>query len=231
MATLPRLATRTTTQAGAAAAGAVALGAVAGPVLFTLGWFVLGFISPGYTMWGTRIAPYSVVSQPLSGLGLGPTGPLMNATFILCGLLMVAGAVGIFRSIHELGPAARWIGTVLLALPGLGAIIDGVFTLEHFFFHFVGFGLALTTVVGFPVIGFLLRRVPSWREFGSWLIVAGPVTLALTVLYFATFTPTIEGVQHGVAGLTERLLVLELQGWYVALGWLAFNKSKGDSPS
>jgi hypothetical membrane protein len=198
-------------------------------MLFTLGWFVLGFISPGYTMWGTRISPYSIVSQPLSGLGLGPTGPLMNTAFILCGLLMVAGAVGIFRSIQELGSSARWVGTVLLALPGLGAVIDGVFTLEHFLLHFVGFGLALTAAVGFPVIGSLLRGVPRWRRFGSWLIVAGPVTLALTVLYFATFTPTIEGVQRGVAGLTERLLVLELQAWYVALGWLAFTKSKGDS--
>ena len=103
MATLPRLATPTITKPPRPAAGAVALGAVAGPVLFTLGWFVLGFISPGYTMWGTRIAPYSVISQPLSGLGLGPTGPLMNTAFILGGLLMVAGAVGIFRSISELG--------------------------------------------------------------------------------------------------------------------------------
>jgi hypothetical membrane protein len=229
MATLPRLATPATTKPARPTAGAVALGAVAGPVLFTVGSFVLGFISPGYTMWGTRIAPYSVISQPVSGLGLGPTGPLMNATFILTGLLMVAGAVGIFRSIPQLSPAARWTGTVLLALPGLGAVIDGVFTLEHFFLHFVGFGLALTTVVGFPVVGALLRGVPSWRRFGTWLIVAGPVTLALTVLYFATFTPTIEGIQHGVAGLTERLLVLELQAWYVAIGWLAFSKSKGRS--
>jgi len=210
------------------AASWIALGAVAGPVLFTLGWFVLGFISPGYTMWGTRIAPYSAISQPLSGLGLGSTGPFMNATFILCGLLMVAGAAGVFSSIAGLGPAARWIGTGLLALPGLGAVIDGVFTLEHFFFHFVGFGLALTTVVGFPVIGFFLRRLPSWRRFGSWLVAAGPLTLALTVLYFATFTPTIEGVQHGVAGLTERFLVLELQAWYAAIGWLAFYKSNRD---
>ena len=75
----------------------LALGAVAGPVLFTLGWFVLGFISPGYTMWGTRIAPYSIISQPLSGLGLGPTGPLMNAAFIASGLLIVVGAVGVSR--------------------------------------------------------------------------------------------------------------------------------------
>ena len=179
------------------AARSVALGAVAGPILFTLCWFVLGFVSPGYTMWGSRIAPYSVISQSLSGLGLGPTGPYMNAAFILSGLLILAGAVGVFRSISELGPAARWIATALLALPGLGAMVDGVFTLEHFFLHFVGFGLALTTV-----------------------------TLALTALYFATFTPTIQGVQHGVAGLTERVLVLELQAWYVAIGWLAFTKSK-----
>ncbi len=204
----------------------LALAAVAGPVLFTLAWFVLGFISPGYTMWGTRIAPYSVISQPLSGLGLGPTGPLMNAAFIASGLLIVVGTVGVFQAIPELSPAARWIGTVLLALPGVGSLIDGVFTLERFLFHFLGFGLALTTVVGFPVVGYLLRRVPGWRGFGSWLIVAGPVTLALTVLYFATFTPTIDGVRHGVAGLTERILALELQAWYVAIGWLAFRRRR-----
>lgn len=150
----------------------------------------------------------------------------MNAAFIISGLLMMAGAVGIFRSIPELGPTARWICTSLLALPGLGAVMDGIFTLEHFLLHFVGFGLALTTVVGFPVIGSILRRIPSRRGLGAWLIVAGPLTLALTVLYFATFTPTIEGVQHGVAGLTERILVLELDAWYVALGWLAFNQSR-----
>ena len=136
------------------AAGWIALGAVAGPILFTLGWLVLGFISPGYTMWGTRIAPYSAVSQPLSGLGLGPTGPLMNTIFVVSGLLIMAGAAGVFKSIRELGPAARRVGAALLALPGLGAVIDGLFTLEHFFFHFIGFGLALTAVVGFPVVGF-----------------------------------------------------------------------------
>jgi hypothetical protein len=202
----------------------LALGAVAGPILFTLGWLVLGFISPGYTMWGTRVAPYSAVSQPLSGLGLGVTGPYMNAIFIVTGLLVAAGAAGVVRAIPGLSPTARWIGGVLLALPGLGSVVDGIFTLEHFFPHFLGFGLVLTTVVGFPAVGFLLRRIPSWREFGTCLIVAGPLTLGLTVLYFATFTPTIEGIQHGVAGLTERLLVVELQAWYVALGWLAWHK-------
>jgi hypothetical protein len=61
-------------------------------------------------------------------------------------------------------------------------------------------------------------------RFGTALMAAGPVTLVLTVLYFATFTPTIQGIQTGVAGLTERILVLEIQAWYVALGWLAYRR-------
>jgi hypothetical protein len=150
----------------------------------------------------------------------------MNAAFIVSGLLLTAGAVGVFASISELGPVARWTCTILLAVPGVGAVIDGIFTFENFLPHFVGFGLALTTIAGFPVVGFLLRRIPSWRNFGTWLVAAGPLTLALTVLYFMTFTPTVEGIQHGVAGLTERLLVLELDAWYVAIGWLVI--SKGD---
>jgi len=202
----------------------LALGAIAGPVLLTAAWFVLGFMSPGYTLWGTHIAPYSPVSQPLSGLGMGPTGPFMNAAFVLSGLMMIAGSIGIFRAIPELSPRARPACTALLALPGLGAIIDGLFNLEHFFLHFVGFALALTTVVGFPIVGLFLRRLASWHGLGSWLVVAGPVTLVLAVLYFATFTPTVEGIQTGVAGLTERILVVELEAWYVALGWLAFRR-------
>src|SRR5260370_7110563 len=102
----------------------LALGAVAGPAVLTLAWFVLGFISPGYTMWGTRIAPYSIISQPLSGLGLGPTGPLMNAAFIASGLLIVAGSVGVFRAIPALSPSPPSIRTVLLPLPRLRSLLD-----------------------------------------------------------------------------------------------------------
>ena len=200
----------------------LALGAVAGPLLMTLAWFVLGFVSPGYSLWGTRIAPYSAISQPLSGLGLGPTGRFMNAAFVVSGLLIIAGVIGVFKQIPGLSTRARWTCAFLLALPGVGSLLDGFFTLESFFFHFVGFVLALTTVVTFPIVGLLLRRVPTWRRFGTWLIVAGPLTLALAVLYFLTFTPTVEGVRTGVAGLTERILVIELQAWYVAMGWMVF---------
>lgn len=199
----------------------LALGAVTGPIVLTSAWLVLGLLSPGYTLWGTQIAPYSAISQPFSGLGLGPTGPWMNAAFVVSGLLMIAGAAGIVQEVPELG-RARWAAAVLLALPGVGSVLDGIFTLESFFLHFIGFVLALTTVAGFPMVGFLLRRVRRWRRFGTWLMAAGPVTLVLAAVYFLTFTPTVEGVQTGIAGLTERILVLEIEAWYVALGWIAF---------
>lgn len=204
----------------------LALGAVAGPILFTLAWLVLGFLSPGYTAWGTRIAPYSPISQPISGLGLGITAPFMNTAFVLSGLLILAGVVGIFQSIREMGAVARWSCAVLLALLPLGMAMDGIFTLESGFLHFVGFGLGVVSpVLGFVVTGLVLRRVPSFRRFGYWLLLGSPLTLALVVLYFMTFSPTVAGTQTGVAGLTERILIVEVLAWYMALGWLAFRRS------
>ena len=200
------------------------LAAVAGPVLLTAAWLILESVSPGYYLWGTHVAPYSPVSQPISGLGLGPTGPYMNAAFVISGLLLVVGAYGVFERIPEM--RARYICASLLALPGIGSVLDGLFTFQTFFMHFVGFGLALTTVATFPLVGFLLRGVPGWRSVGAGLIVAGPLTALLVVLYFATFTPTVQGIQTGIAGLTERLLVLEIVAWYVALGWIAFRKGE-----
>jgi hypothetical protein len=204
----------------------LALGAVAGPVLFTLAWVVLGELSPGYTAWGIRIAPYSPISQPISGLGLGITAPFMNTAFVLTGLLTLVGVVGIFQGIREMGALARWSSTVLLALSPLGMAMDGIFTLESFLPHTAGFLLATASpVLSFVVIGLLLRRVKSFRRFGTWLLLGSPLTLALVVLYFLTFSPTVAGIQTGVAGLTERILVVEVHAWFVAMGWLAFRRS------
>src|SRR5688572_33500474 len=89
----------------------LALGAVAGPVLFTLAWFVLGFLSPGFTIFGTVIEPYSPVSQPISGLGLGFTAPFMNAAFVFRGFLPWAGVFGFFQTMTATGgPGAGWAG-------------------------------------------------------------------------------------------------------------------------
>jgi hypothetical protein len=90
----------------------------------------------------------------------------------------------------------------------------------------VGFLLAITPIVGFLVAGLLLRRMAGWRRFGTWLLLGSPLTLALTVLFFATFDPEAAGAGVGVAGLIQRALIVEIHAWYAALGWLAFRNSR-----
>src|SRR5204862_3608110 len=104
----------------------LALGAVGGPVMFTVVWLALGFVSPGYTAWGVHIAPYSPISQSISGLGLGVTAPYINAAFVLNGILTLLAAVGIAARL----PQSRRTAFIALALPGICSILDGVFTLE-----------------------------------------------------------------------------------------------------
>jgi hypothetical protein len=109
----------------------------------------------------------------------------------------------------------------LWLLPGIGSITDGIFTFEHFFGHFIGFGLALMSIFAFTCTGFLLRHATDARPLAYGLLAAGPLTVVLTVLFFATFTPTAAGQLTGIAGLTERLLVTEILGWYAVVGWVA----------
>ena len=202
----------------------LALGTVAGPVLFTFAWLVLGLLSPGYTLFGVLISPYSPVSQPISGLGLGLTGPWMNSAFVVGGLLLLAGVVGVFWAIAPSGrPVARWACTALLALSPLGMIVAGIFTFEAVLLHLIGFLLAVgTPVVSFPLVGIILRGIPGWRRFGNWLLLGGPLTLVLVILFFLTFDPTTAGAGLGVAGLTQRVLSVEVHAWFVAMGLRTF---------
>src|SRR5258706_299136 len=93
-----------------------ALAAVIGPILFTLAWLILGFVSPGFTIFGTQIAPYLPISAPISGLGLGATGFYMNSAFVLTGLLMLIGEIAVFQTIPEMSSRTRWACIVLLAI-------------------------------------------------------------------------------------------------------------------
>nr|BFF10310.1 hypothetical protein GCM10025699_16130 [Microbacterium flavescens] len=121
-----------------------------GAILFTVSWLVLGAISPGYELFGTVIAPYSWVSQPVSGLGLGVTGPWMNGAFIVGGILVLVGTLasaGVWRSLGRRGIAAA----VLMSLMGVGMIACGAFTLEAMMLHLLGFLLAIPL----PAVGFI----------------------------------------------------------------------------
>jgi Protein of unknown function (DUF998) len=197
----------------------LALGAIAGPVLFNLGWLMLGPLQPGY----------SSVSQPVSALAIGPNGGLMRAVYLLYGVLVTVGVIAVFQGLKdELGAIARWTCTALLALSPLGILWAGIFTMDHLALHNIGVQLAISTpVITFPVVGLVLRRAPSWRRFGTVLMLLGaPLTLALLV-GFINSVPVSEMATGGDSlGLWQRALGLEVFAWFVAMGWLAFRDSQ-----
>jgi hypothetical membrane protein len=196
----------------------LALGAVVSPVLFTLAWIVLGGLRPGY----------SLLAQPISDLGLGENALFMNTVFVVSGLLLLIGVVGILLCTRaEVGTAARWSFVVLLALPPLGQSVDGFFTEApstlpgHLLGALIGF---FTPIVGFLVTGLMLRRSPSFRRVGNWLLLASPLMLVVVFVYFQTGVPGAPFTGLGLGGLTERIMVLHMQAWYAILGWVAFRR-------
>jgi hypothetical protein len=186
----------------------LARGSIAGAVIFAATWAILGLVRPGY----------SFVSQPISGLGLGPGAAMMNGAFILTGLLFVAGPIGSFMLTRDLGALARWSSAIMLAVSGVGAILCGLFTWESFAPHMIGSALGLAgPILGFFVAGVVLRRSPHWRRLGGGLLAGAALTLILVVVFFATFSVEAVLASRGVAGLIERLLVVEIHVWYIAL--------------
>jgi ubiquinone/menaquinone biosynthesis C-methylase UbiE/hypothetical membrane protein len=196
----------------------LARGSIAGALIFAATWAILGLLRPGY----------SFVSQPISGLGLGPGAAMMNGAFILTGLLFVAGPIGSFMLTRDLGALARWSSAIMLALSGVGAILCGLFTWESFAPHMIGSALGLAgPILGFFVAGLVLRRSTQWRRLGGGLLAAAALTLILVVVFFATFSVEAVLASRGVAGLIERLLVVEIHAWYIAL---ALATTKQDAP-
>jgi hypothetical membrane protein len=186
-------------QASSLATRWLALGAVVGPVLGTLVWIVLGFVRPGY----------SPISQPVSALGIGPNGAFMDAAFMLDGLLCMVAVIAVFQGLkNELGTGGRWTCTALLLLSPFGLLWVGVFTMNTLALHLVGAQLAFATpILALPIAGFVLRHIPHWRRFGTWmLVIGGPLTLALLV-GFITSVPVSERVAGGGSyGVWERAL-------------------------
>jgi heme/copper-type cytochrome/quinol oxidase subunit 4 len=199
----------------------LALLAPLGSLLFTAAWLVLGAISPGYRLFDLVIEPYSPISQPVSGLGLGVTGPWMNAAFVIGGLLLIAGALGVRRAMPRTRLATA--GLVLSAFAGVGMVIDGIFTLESVMLHLLGFLLAVPlAAVGFVLLG-VATRGDSGR-LAAALVLAGVATVALFVWFMAIFDPYTAGANTGYAGLVQRILITVVLAAWTMLGVTAWRR-------
>src|SRR6266699_711729 len=117
--------------------------------------------------------------------------------------------------------------TVLLVLSPLGVLWAGIFTMDLLALHTLGTLVAFCTpVIAFPIVGLVLRHVPEWKRFGTWMLLGCLLTLALLVGFTTSVPPHINWATGGGSlGLWQRALGIEVQAWFVAMGVLAFRRA------
>jgi hypothetical membrane protein len=195
----------------------LALAGVVGPLLFVAVFTLAGILRPGY----------SPIHQAISDLGVGSNGWLLDVSLILNGLLLIGLAVGVALSMRPvLSQGWRWLIAALLSLHGVGLAIAGIFTEAPatLAIHWM-VGAPLTffgPIVAFLVIGLVLRRDAWWGGWGISLLIASLLTLVLIAVTFWVFTPGTPQASLELGGLMERVSMIEIEAWYVALGWRLF---------
>lgn len=165
----------------------LALCGMLAPILFTLVVVVLGAITPGYSH-------VRDVISVLGGTG-APYGVVQDANFVVCGVLLIAYAVGLHRGVAA-GRGSRW-GPGVLALAGAGLGGAGFFpvatgasisvidwsapTSTYHQLSSVVFFLGM--IVGMYGLSRRFRHDPRWRGYDRYSRWASVVALGLVLLY------------------------------------------------
>jgi len=166
----------------------LAAGAVAAPL-----WAAVS-LTQAFTRAG-----FDLMRHPLSMLSTGALGWLQIANFLIAGALMVAGAVGLARTIES-----RWAPR-LLAVSGAGMFAAGLFTMDP------GDGFPAGTPAGPGTLSW-----HSYAHFASGTIAFGTLIAGCYVLarYFARSGDRRRALVSAVAG-TALLLG---NGWAMSGG-------------
>jgi hypothetical membrane protein len=187
-------------------------GGVIGPVLFVVDFLAEGATRPGY----------DVVRHSVSQLSLSNLGWQQVANFLVSGVLIIGGALGLRRAIRQ-RPGSRW-GPILVGLAGAGLVLAGVFVTDpalgyppgqpassswHGAIHEV---VSLLVFVGLPAAMFVLARRfrgegSRWATY-SWLSGIGTVVFLFSAFAF-----------EDVTGLLQRVSIVIAFGWVARLGW------------
>jgi len=162
----------------------LAAAGIVGPLLFTVGFVVQGFLRTDLRF------GYNPVAQQISDLTAGPAGWVQQVNFVVFGLLLIAFAIGLLLGIRKTWP---WgISSALVAWNGVELVIAGIFPLRqdtagHIFdplgVHSVNgtiFFLGIGVVLG--VLSRQLARDELWRDLSAYTLISGVVVFVLVLL-------------------------------------------------
>jgi hypothetical membrane protein len=190
----------------------LACGVVAGPLFIGVS-LVLGAMRPSY----------DPIATPISLLALGEQGWIQTLSFLVCGALLFAFAVGVWR-VASGQPMGSKLGPTLVGFAGLDLIGAGVFTTGDQRHELVSIALFVSLPVTCLAFAASFRRQQStnwaWYSLGTGVVVAAGV-----VALIAAFTSS--GPLADVAGLIQRLTI---GVWFAWVTLVALNLLRSDAP-
>ena len=182
---------------------------VIAPILFTVLLTLAALLRPGY----------SHVSQFISELGaVGTQNAIVQQTsLIVTGLLIIAFAVGLNRSIRD-GRAAK-LGSAFVVVFGAGMFGGGVFSCDpgcpttggsftNTMHGVVAFSGLIAFILACLILWRALKKDSRWRGYQSFSLVIGIIFLGLSLI----FTPLL-GSGSEWAGAVQRLLIGIVMLW------------------
>ncbi len=204
--------------------GLLALSGVAGPILFAVVVTILGFVGTDYSQVEHLISQLGATGVQYAGV--------LNINFILTGLLLVAFAVGLYRSVGN--GRAGMTGSGLVVLAGIGVIGSGVFpedlylaveeaTFSEFMHDFFGVVASLAAVIATVIFSRILPRDDVWRRYRPYSLITGVVAFGLLVLA-SLADPEKEAISalQPWAGLLQRSFLAVCMLWIAVMGLRLF---------
>jgi len=187
---------------------------MAGSALFVLTFLIDGATRPGY----------NPIRQPVSALALGARGWIQTTNFVVCGLFIMASALGLHQA-----SGSVWLA-VLVAVFGLALIASGVFPMDPMRGYPPGTRdntpkKTSTThkrhdragVVVFTSLPAASLAAALTLESTPWVVLSGLTSMALVALFFV-FGYAWEA-DSPRAGLIQRLTIVTGWTWLSLLSW------------
>ncbi|OLB68698.1 hypothetical protein AUI06_10175 [archaeon 13_2_20CM_2_52_21] len=193
---------------------------IAAPIVMVSLWALASVLRPGYDQ----------LTQKGSELGTGPNSIVMNANFVVTGLLILIFCFGLLKNID----AGKWsqIGLVFLAIAGVGEIATGIFPCDpgcpltgslsqliHTGIVVVFFG----SVGIFPLFtGIGLNLDKFWASYRSYSLVTGLASIGLFTAFSIAILTSFQYV-----GLLQRLFLAFPFQWIWIVAVLLRRRGRG----
>jgi len=187
-----------------------------GPLFFFIVVLVEGTTRPGYNAW----------HHTMSSLALGPQGWVLTTALLVLGALLLCFAAGL-RRVLDPGRGSTW-GPILIAVTGLGLIVETIFPTDPILGYPPGASATLTPhglvhhlmslfeappiVAACIVLAHRFARAPEGRPWMLYSIATIIVVVAFSVLAALAGLSTDPG---SPVGLFQRL------EFFTAVGWIA----------